>query len=172
MWSPEHSQLSKKKTVGPFPSSKAHLLGKPGAGRPLQPAALSALGSLVFSHADECGNIYGIQSGKGIWINTWSVCSGLTVRVMFTECSAQHGWCRSWCTVDAFVHACLVSSKSLSTSHLNKAQSGVLDGTVSGFPHFWDVQPLIKEQSLTRLSSDCPVVLCFPPLSSRCLIPL
>lgn len=64
-------------------------------------------------------------------------------------------------TADAFVHTLLVSSKSLSASHLNKAQSGVLDGTGSGLPTLLDVQPRIKAQSLMRLSSDCPVVLCF-----------
>lgn len=139
MWSPEQSQLSKK-TVGPSPSSKTQLLGKPGAGRSLQPAALSALGSLVSSHADEAGSFCGIQSGKGVWINTQNVCHGLTMQLhslnALPSTGGEHRWCRNWwhsrCLCEHIVGQ--LSSKSLPTSHLNKAQSGILDGTGSGLP--------------------------------------
>lgn len=36
------------------------------------------------------------------------------------------------------------------------------------FPHCWNVQPLIKDQSLRRLSSDC-LWSCASPLSVACV---
>lgn len=110
-----------------------------------------------------------VQSGKGIFINTQNVCSGLTVQALFTECSAQQElvaqqmplWTYCW----SVPNPCLPPI-------LTKLTLEFLMALAVVFPHCWNVRPLFKEQSLTRLSSDCPVVLCFPPLSSLCFIPL
>lgn len=73
-------------------------------------------------------------------------------------------------TADASVNTLLVSSvpNPCLPPILTKLSLEFLMALAVAFPHWWNVQPLIKDQSLMTLSSDCSVILCFP-ISAACV---